>query len=540
MHCIDALIAGIRGGENGLVKIYRRGTTTRVTCYTDFEGQDSFDQPDDGIRLDANGSTVVYVNASVNCLVYSSSGTLVRTFVAGTGAPAVEVINQSFTGTDYETGRSAASKPTSLDSVLTKWKTSAGAVDFQVLVGGVATDLDDAMTGLRGFFFNVKDAAYGAVGDGVTDDTQAIQTALDAAETAGSGIVILPYGTYLTSSVLTVARGVSVMGVGGRYGAVILNNGSSKVFTVEGTNNITASQFIANLWLKAESGSNVFIEIDNVNLTIENVYFDGLYGSHTGGCIKTTATPSRYELKVNRCRFTTVNTICIELLSASVAATLWINQCLIAGGSATTHLVKAQCETMISDSILDLGGSTQTCYGVYVYDETRITNCYFGGPFTGGTGYGIYVDSALSGAGKLLESNNRFESGLGTFYPYGVAGTSVLDDITLRSRSWLEQASNTTPITLNGLFYESEQITRTSGTTITINETQGPVGARKIITVLNNQTPNTMAITWGTNISGASQTVAANSSWSFEFISRLDYNGTVKWFQLAAAAAVAR
>lgn len=42
--------------------------------------------------------------------------------------------------------------------------------------------------------FNVK--AYGAVGDGSTDDTAACQAAIDACNTAGGGVVYFPAGTY--------------------------------------------------------------------------------------------------------------------------------------------------------------------------------------------------------------------------------------------------------------------------------------------------------------------------------------------------------
>lgn len=51
-----------------------------------------------------------------------------------------------------------------------------------------------------GLVYNVKDATYGAVGDGVTDDTAAIQAAIDAAATGG--VVHFPVGTYRITSTL--------------------------------------------------------------------------------------------------------------------------------------------------------------------------------------------------------------------------------------------------------------------------------------------------------------------------------------------------
>lgn len=44
---------------------------------------------------------------------------------------------------------------------------------------------------------NVKDAPYSATGNGVTDDTAAIQAAINAAGAAGGGVVYFPKGVYL-------------------------------------------------------------------------------------------------------------------------------------------------------------------------------------------------------------------------------------------------------------------------------------------------------------------------------------------------------
>ena len=51
-------------------------------------------------------------------------------------------------------------------------------------------------------WYIVTDAAYGAVGDGTTDDTTAVQAAIDACMTAGGGTVYFPAGIYQISGAL--------------------------------------------------------------------------------------------------------------------------------------------------------------------------------------------------------------------------------------------------------------------------------------------------------------------------------------------------
>lgn len=59
---------------------------------------------------------------------------------------------------------------------------------------------------------NVRD--YGAAGDGVTDDTAAIQAAVDAANNHGGAVVYVPQGTYRLSASLDVYSRISVRGDG--------------------------------------------------------------------------------------------------------------------------------------------------------------------------------------------------------------------------------------------------------------------------------------------------------------------------------------
>jgi hypothetical protein len=53
---------------------------------------------------------------------------------------------------------------------------------------------------------------YGAVGDGVTDDTTAIQDAIDAANAAGGGTVCIPVGRFYTTGTLDLLRNVTLNG----------------------------------------------------------------------------------------------------------------------------------------------------------------------------------------------------------------------------------------------------------------------------------------------------------------------------------------
>lgn len=63
-------------------------------------------------------------------------------------------------------------------------------------------------------FVNVKDTAYGATGDGGTDDTTAVQNAIAAAASTG-GTVFFPHGNYIVSG-LTIPPQVNLQGVNGR------------------------------------------------------------------------------------------------------------------------------------------------------------------------------------------------------------------------------------------------------------------------------------------------------------------------------------
>ena len=233
MELLQVLAGGVVGAEGGSARVLQRGTATRAVLYADFEGTSALPAAD--IALDEHGAAIGYVNEVVDVEAYDADSQLVRQWTEGRAAPATEVRSLSFTGADYVTGIAAAGAPTTLQAALDRLRTSFGAVDFNVLLGGVAMSLTSALARFDIAFYNVKAYPYNAVGDGVTLDHVAIQAAITAASADGGGIVFFPAGTYLIATTLTVPAGVSLMGSGAEGTIIRQNSPLHPVVTCSGS-----------------------------------------------------------------------------------------------------------------------------------------------------------------------------------------------------------------------------------------------------------------------------------------------------------------
>ncbi|MDF2725579.1 MAG: algE1 [Paenibacillus sp.] len=128
--------------------------------------------------------------------------------------------------------------------------------------------------------YSVKE--YGAVGDGITDDTAAIQAAIDAAGIAGGGVVFLPPGTYSVKrssparsynySLLIKESNVTVEGSG--MGASILKMADGENGTVLRT--VINNQSIDGPLAKALSNVRI------ANLTIDGNWSNVTWAGPTG------------------------------------------------------------------------------------------------------------------------------------------------------------------------------------------------------------------------------------------------------------------
>jgi hypothetical protein len=98
---------------------------------------------------------------------------------------------------------------------------------------------------------NARD--FGAVGDGITDDTAAIKNAITVAESGDRKTVILPTGVYLVQKAIEVPGGVILAGEG-QSGTVILSNASEPVIHIK-RNKVWRGGSIQNLTVQGNAGA---------------------------------------------------------------------------------------------------------------------------------------------------------------------------------------------------------------------------------------------------------------------------------------------
>lgn len=178
-------------------------------------------------------------------------------------------------------------------SVITGNQTSGTSVSFlQGGTGAVTRNIQDKARES----VSVKD--FGAVGDGITDDTAAIQAAIDSLGTAG-GVVEVPTGAYKVSSVLNISSYVCLKGSGAVASSIITNNS---------TGNVVYINAVAN----------------SPGCTIENLFFNSSVTRTSGSYIESHSSNGTF---VKNCKmYSAFNGISI---TGSVAQSIKIEDCQI-------------------------------------------------------------------------------------------------------------------------------------------------------------------------------------------------------------------
>lgn len=535
MHLIESLVAGIRGAENGTVSLFRRGTSQGLTWYSDFEATQGYTTT---VLLDANGAAVVYISELATVIVDDSDGIELRRFVAGVSASAVEVISDSFTGVDYVTGASGVSKPTTLAAVLDLWNDSAGTSNFKATVGGASKAITSALAG-SALYFNVKDTAYGAVGDGATDDTSAIQAAVNAAAAAGGGTVFFPSGTYRTTSTITVGATVSLLGNGPSASVILLDHATASIITLGSSFLILPYPSIAGLRIAA-SQVNTGSAILASGVTADRLIFNCYLGSQT--------------------------TAAGDIISVTTGGTIVLVGCYLrAQGASARCFVGVDIKAYGTTFTVPDGIAYNPTSGVLVSTRVQLANCQFDntGP-TSGTYSSVRVAGAATGGGSIVgcgfagnsaatvtairigtysnlvnwgfvESGNVFGISL-TPYAYTVdVGTSGLE-CTLSTRedrrTYTTVAGNTT---LSASQYGTivAQVTVNSAVALTLDA--APEGAHLTLIMDNDFAGVTGTITPSANVRGLAAFTVNNATLSvYRFVSAA-VDGTLQWLLMGSS-----
>lgn len=220
----------------GKIYTYAAGTTTPQTTWTTPAGTTANANP---IILDSAGRPPqeIWLNVaySYKFSVETSTGILIRTYDNIPGLPQPAIVNDA-SSISYEQGNTVTAGSFVIGR--TYMIASVGSTDF-VAIGATAnsTGVLFVATGAgsgTGTAYNVQTVEaklrqtvsvkdFGAVGDGVTDDTTAIQAALDAA--AGRALYFSE-GVYAINDTLTVSADTTVYGDG--YGSVVYQTAREK------------------------------------------------------------------------------------------------------------------------------------------------------------------------------------------------------------------------------------------------------------------------------------------------------------------------
>ncbi len=248
------------------------------------------------------------------------------------------------------------------------WNTAALSIrnNNDALEAVLGVDLVDIP--LSNYVFNVKSPTFGAIGNDSNDDTAAVQAAIDAAESNGSGTVFFPDGIYLVEGLTCTGSNIIFKGASERARLKNKNAGSIDMLTV--------------------SGSVLFVEI-------RDLLFDGNTQSGTGDAI---------VLKgVTSCNLTNVHIIDmggVGLKFETSVITCSLRNLFITGcASHGIHFVSgvaANNNVFISGRISGNGGAG-------LFAEAGTQNTFIGTDFESNSGGGVHINTAVVRSVSLID-----------------------------------------------------------------------------------------------------------------------------------------
>lgn len=164
-----------------------------------------------------------------------------------------------------------------LDANFTFVSDSANLTFLQSGTGAVSRSVQAKLRDI----YSVKD--FGAIGDGVANDTAAVQLAITAMPSTG-GMLYFPAGIYLVST-LAINKQMLIQGAGMFSGGtwIVASGAANKVFNVT-TSSVTIRDLLIDKNVTQSGGAYIYCDTASSIVNIENVYMLGWYrGVHFAG-----------------------------------------------------------------------------------------------------------------------------------------------------------------------------------------------------------------------------------------------------------------
>lgn len=289
------------------------------------------------------------------------------------------------------------------------------------LAGGYVVDTGPTVRTLQARlddYANVKD--FGAVGDGVTDDTAAINRALrelltvDAPNAATRRSLFFPAGNYLVSGTIYVPPFVTIYGEGGSSSTITLQTGSS------------ATNLLATCDSLGQTGASIgtngayapqTVTVSNIGLYVQDqvsiVLLDSAKGITFDGC--------HFVGPMNTSNITPLSPdiVCVDFALSNpsfVNEHINFNNCVFFGMTRAFHNNTSVTDVTISESKFDtmLQGAALGTSGSSVQSGFKFTSNMFNNIAQEGLFFGA-VSTCMSAYNIFLDVGNNF---LGSGSPY--------------------------------------------------------------------------------------------------------------------------
>lgn len=238
---------------------------------------------------------------------------------------------------------------------------------------------------------------YGAVGDGVADDTTAIQNALNAL-TANGSTLFFPSGTYkITASLNATVTGTTIAGNG--WGSQIQYDGNVVTPAIKATGNIRCN--IRDLRISQTNASHLgtALDISQCNTSVfERLLIDG--GGASGvaplvGILLNASTCNNNSINNCRVAYGGTNSIGINIIGSSNTNTVQDVRLLPQGdtsGSSGIHINTAHSNVLIHPDVESANGN-----GVFL--DTAAHGTTMIKPFMSAVNVGVSIASGVVGTG---------------------------------------------------------------------------------------------------------------------------------------------